>query len=255
MHHLAAFYESLALSANYAAMSGVADGGLPRNSADAYILPSNMQVIGAFGQGATLSRLQIQAPSLRNIAYPEINPVQETAVDPAVSNANFRPYMDAGPRMIMAEAFQTAGSNSNGAAAVDAVAGVWIAPRFLAAPPGMITTLVATASVTLVQWNWALGTLAFETVLAAGEYAVVGMAVQCDDAVFGRLVFPGNTNLRPGVLAFPAAGGAYKWDQFRVGNFGQFGTFVFNAPPQIEVFGHTAGAQTATVFLDVVKTR
>jgi hypothetical protein len=255
MHHLAAFRAQLAISANYAAIAGVADAALPINAAGQFILPSNMKVLGAFAQGGTLSRVQIQAPSLRSLAFPEINPIQETANDPAVTNANYRPFGDSGPNLMANESLALAGSNSSGAAVVEAVAGLWIAPRFVAAPPGPIYTLVATTTNVLVADSWTLSTLAFETVLAAGRYSVVGLAVVCDDANLARLVFPGATNLRPGCLVVPATGGNQRYDQFRVGNTGEFGQFEFNAPPQLEILGHTAGPEAATVFMDVVKVR
>lgn len=254
MHHLAAFYASIAQNSAYAALPGVADGALPRNGASQYVMPANMQVVAAFAQGVTTSRCQIQAPSLRNLAYPEVYPIQQSALDPTVTNAPIQLYGANGPRLLKNESLTLAASENNTGAS-PTFGGLWLAERFTPAPGGQIITLVATTTNVLVAQAWTLSTLAFETVLAVGTYMVVGMEIVCGDASLARLVFPGDTGMRPGCIAYESYGFAAKYNQFRVGNLGAWGEFEFNAPPQIEIFGGVAGSEAATVFLDVVKIR
>lgn len=253
MHHLAVFASDLAISAAYAQVAGIADGGLTRNSANLYIAPTNMRVLAAYVQGVTTNRAQLQSPSLRNLAYPEIAPIQITAVDPMVSQANFRKYYGNGPRLVMNEAFGIYASNSSGAAVSKTYAGLWLANQFTPSPQGQVTTLVGTSTNVLVVESWTLSSIAFETQIPAGRYSIIGCRIQCDDATFARLVFPGSTNFRPGVTVQADAGDKTWLDQFNDGSMGEFGQFDFNNPPQLEVFGHTAGSEAATVFLDVVK--
>lgn len=250
--HLAAFYSSLAQSAAYAQLAAVADGGLTRNSANQYIAPDNLRIMAAHVQGVTTSRAQIQAPSLRNLAYPEIYPVVQAARTAIPDAAGIRIYRDNGPRLLMNEAFGIYASE-NGTGASPTNAALLLGKKWMPAPPGPVITLVATSTIVLVDTAWVLGTLSFETQLAAGEYLVVGMDVVMDNANYARLVFPGSANWRPGCPVLDAYGEKTWLDSFRNGNFGSWGSFLFNNPPQVEVFGAAAGSTAGTFFLDVIK--
>lgn len=252
MHHLMAYYSSLVISSAYAQLNAVADGGMTRNAANQYVMPANMQAIGSHVQGVTTSAAQIQAPSLRSIAYPEITPIIQAAITAPPTLPAWVGYGSNGPRFLMNEAVGVYASE-NGTGASPTVAGLWISAGQEAAPPGQYITLVATIAVTDVAQQWTLSTPTFITQLAAGTYIVVGMGITGSGFNYARLVFPGQTNYRPGVLADAAVGNKQWRDQFRMGRFGTFGQFVFNSPPQIETFGHTAGAHTGNLFLDVLK--
>jgi hypothetical protein len=253
MHHLAAFRGTLGNGAIYAQVAAVADGGLTRNQAGQYIMPENMRILAANVRGVTTSRGQVQSPSLRNIAFPEIHPVSTGAVTTVPDQQSLQTYADNGPRLLMNEAVGINATNSNGAAVSLTVAALWLAPRLISAPLGMVTTLVGNATITTIVGEWVLGTIAFETQLAAGQYAVVGMSVTGINTNYARLVFPGQTNYRPGCIVDAADGDKQYRDPFRMGRSGLFGNFLFNAPPQLEVFGHTAASTPFAVFLDVVK--
>lgn len=252
MHHLAAFYSSLAQNAAYAQLNAVSDGALAQNAANQYIMPANMAVLGAYTQGVTTSQSQIQAPSLRNIAYPEIYPLVQAAITAPPTLAAWQGYGMNGPRLMMNEAVGVYASENNTGAS-PTVAGLWITDGFTAAPPGQQITLVATCTIVDVVQKWTLGTLSFVTSLAAGTYVITGMAVEGAGANFARLIFPGGTNYRPGVLVDAAVGNKQYRDQFRLGRFGAFGQFVFNSPPQMETFGNAAASHAYIVYLDVVK--
>lgn len=253
MFHLAAFRSDLAISASYAQLAAVADAALTRNAANQYIMPANMRVIGAHAQGLTISRAQIQAPSLRMIAFPEIYPTIIGALTAVPDQQGFCDYADYGPRLLQNEAVGVYGSNSSGVATSPTVAALMITERRIPAPQGMATTIVATTTNTTVLDNWSLSTLTFETQLAAGEYAVVGMVAIADNSSYARLVFPGASNIRPGVPVLDTYGEKQWHDNFRNGRYGLFGRFPFNNPPQLELFGSVAAATPATILLDVVK--
>jgi hypothetical protein len=252
MHHLAAFQGSIPLNSVYAQVPAIQDGGLTRNQSGQFIMPSNMMILGAHVQGTTTVRGQIQAPSLRQIAYPEIYPLIEAAPTAPPTLGAWQGYGAGGPRVLANEALGV-NCSEGGVLASPTAAALWIAQQLDQAPPGMQITLVADVTLTNVAFGWSLGTLAFETVLAAGTYTVTGMGISGAGALYARLLFPGQVNFRPGVMVDAAVGNKQWRDQFRLGRFGTFGQFVFNAPPQIEVFGNVAGAQTYAVFLDVIK--
>lgn len=255
MHHLAGFYSSLAISASYAQVLALADSALSQNTSGQYIAWDNLKVIAAYAQGLTISRAQIQSPSLRNVAYPEIYPAVIGALTAIPTLNGYQIYQDDGPRLLSQEAFGIYASNSSGAAVSPTMCGLWLADRITPAPPGPRFTIVATVTITTIAQAWAAGVLTFETQLAAGEYSVVGMECIGDNSMFGRLIFPGGTNIRPGVIVQEAYGNKGWRDMFRMGRIGEFGRFMFNVPPQLEVLGTAAAATPFTVFLDVVKTR
>jgi hypothetical protein len=105
----------------------------------------------------------------------------------------------------------------------------------------------------LVDSVWTLGTLAFETSLPAGEFLVVGASAIMDNANYFRLAFPGASGWRPGAPVFDVYGDKDWLDAFRVGNHGAWGSFLFNNPPQVEVFGAAAGSTLGTFLIDVLK--
>lgn len=197
------------------------------------------------------SRAQINTPSLRSIALPELYPVKITA-----ENGTNPPIV--GPlwntmRIPMNDEFGISVSRA-GAGAADSFAGIWFAPAFTPAPGGPVISLRATFTITLTAGTWVLGNLTFDQSLPYGSYAVVGMQVTCGDAMLARLSFPGNTQYRPGVPVVETYGSYVNPQVFRNGQFGLFGVFNSTAQPSIEVLGHTAGAETGTVLLDIVKT-
>lgn len=253
MFHAAAFYGSLPISSIYAQLPAVADGGLTKNAANLYIAPVNLVILAGHAQGVTTSRCQIQAPSLRNIAYPEIYPIVQSIRTAIPDVPGIRIWKERGPRLLQNEAFGLyASENGTGASPTNGL--LLIGDRLVPAPPGPIITLVATSTIVMVDQQWTLGTLAFETQLAAGEYTVVGFEPIVDNANYARLLFPGGTNWRPGCPVMDVYGDKSWLDSFRVGNFGSWGSFVFNNPPQIEVFGAAAGSTPGIYMLDVVKT-
>jgi len=104
-------------------------------------------------------------------------------------------------------------------------------------------------------YNWTIGTITLDQTLPFGRYGVIGMACVCDSAYAARLVFPQNTSMRPGVVPGTAIAN-YDYRQImRAGRFGLLGTFDQTAPPQLEVLGEAAGAQTPAVYLDLVELR
>lgn len=252
MFHAAAFYSSLTQAAAYAQLAAVADGGLTRNAANLYIAPANVVVMAAHVQGVTVSAAQIQAPSLRNFAYPEIYPTVVGARTAIPDNAGYQVYRDRGPRILLNEAFGIYASEGNvGASPTNGC--LFIADRFVPPPMGQIITVLCTSTIVLVDTQWTLGTLAFSQQLPVGNYAVVGMQCIMDNSNYARLVFPGASNWRPGCPVADAYGEKDWLNAFRVGNMGWWGEFPFNNPPQVEVFGAAAGSTVGTFLLDLVK--
>lgn len=251
MFTLAAFYESQTNGVTYDALASVADQALTQApSSGGYILPSNHKVIGGHVMGVNLSAARINAPSLRSFILPELYPTAAAAA--VVTRQPFVDLSQQGVTILRNEAFYVETSRG-GTDAQPVSAGLWLQERFIQPPAGPIFTAVATFSSTLIAGAWTTGVLTFNQTLPAGEYAVVGMDTIVGDAVFSRLIFPGQSYTRPGNVVELAYGSFIQPAYFRNGRMGLWGKFISTAIPQIEVFGLVAGAESGTAYIDLVK--
>jgi hypothetical protein len=139
--------------------------------------------------------------------------------------------------------------NSDPAAAAAHYGLVWLADGPIAPVGGRIYTLRTTAVVAQAVATWSSGVLNFTQDLPPGRYQLVGARVRSTDGVAFRLIFPGYS-WRP---CGPVVNDIGDRDamHFRYGNLGVWGEFEHNLPPQLEMLGGTAAAQTA--LLDVIK--
>jgi hypothetical protein len=249
MFHFLAFGGLKTDSTLNEAAPGVVDQGWTLNAQNRYIFPSRMKVFAAGAMNDTITRARINAPSLRNTGLPEIYPTtvsDDPAALPLVA------YFDQdGPEVQATEAVGI--DTSNGASTVDRIhAWMCVRERKFPLPSGRRLTIVGTSTQTLLLDAWTAGTITLDQDLPFGTYAVIGMACVCNDAWGARLVFPGYTNWRPGIPNAMAYAGQDVGQLFRSGRQGMWGQFVSTQPPQLELIGNAAGAETATVFLDLV---
>lgn len=252
MHTLAAFYSALSGTLTYQSLAGVLDQSLTLSANARFIFPAQQKVLGGLVLGTGLTAARHDAPSMRNLVLPEIYPTIVGAVVP--DNPNYLDYMGTGPGVLTNEEYAIDASHT-GAGPDDVFAGVWITPQFVPAPAGPSYTLVATATPTLVKGAWVNIAMTFNQTLPAGEYTVIGLQVICTSGLFARLVFPGQNQFRPGCIVNPTYGQSQRTLPFRNGNAGLMGRFQNTAQPSIELLGVAAGAQTATIMIDVIKTR
>lgn len=251
-HTLVAFYESIANATVLGEINGVPDQSQTFDSSLRLQAPYNATVLAAYAMGINATAFQLDAPSLRSFLLPNIYPANPTADVRTLDGPVF--WGDRGPRLLKSEGVAPLVSRG-GADAQPCIVGLWLRDAPKPVPAGTITTVIATAAPTIVAGSWVFGALTFAQTLPAGRYAVVGMAVVCNDATFCRLVYPGAGGHRPGVVVQDAYGDLPTDDRFRYGRMGHFGEFEHNAPPSVETLGDTAGAETATVYLDIVKIR
>lgn len=250
MHTLAAFYASITNGTALGPVAGVADQSLVADSGNRIQVPGPWQLLAGFALGANLSRVQVNAPSFRGTILPEVFPSQAAAAIPSVSQPDL--WLQNGPRFAGGDYFIPQVSRA-GADAQPVTVLTWIGPAFAPAPQGRIYTLYGTVTPTLTAGTWVLAAPVWDQQLPVGNYHCVGMAVVANDAVACRLVFPGGAQYRPGVVTHPTYSSLICGDPFRMGRFGHYGTFAYNAMPQIEVLGLAAGAEAVSVFLDLVK--
>jgi hypothetical protein len=252
MHNLIAFSSSIVNGSVYAQVLGAPDQSMPMDSANRFIMPGPWQMLAAHAAQANLTAARVNSPSLRGMFVPEIYPGR-VAATPGNTNGPIT-FHGRGPRLVQNEGVEV-DISAGGAAAAQAFCALWVAPSIVPAPQGAVYTMPATATITAALGVWAFGTLAFSQTLPAGRYAVVGLGVVAANTMYARLVYPGVSNFRPGVVVQGTYGDQPIDDYFRYGRMGSFGEFESTALPQLEVFGTGAGAAAPTAYLDLVKVR
>lgn len=249
MFHLLAFAGVKTDSTANEAAPGVVDAGWNLNAQNRFISPQKLKVVAGSVMNDTITAARINAPSMRNIGLPEIYPTT-VSDDPATSPA-IAFWGENGPEIQQGEAFGV--DTSNGASTVDRVhAGLVVRGSFDQVPAGKRTTITGTSAQTLLLDGWTTNTITLTQDLPYGTYAVIGAHVVCNDAWAFRLVFSGVQNWRPGGFATMTYGQFDQRELFRAGKMGQWGQFITTNPPQLDLIGNAAGAETATVFLDLV---
>lgn len=245
------FTAAQAAGATNVALGAVADQSITVSSNARFILPQRMKARAGLAVCANLTAARINAPSLRSFILPQIYPGNVGAT--VASPVEVADWGTNGPVIQANEELAIETSNNAGAAVV-ASAVLFLTDGNDPNPAGPYSTLVATAAVTLVAGQWVFSQLVFDQVLPTGEYTVVGMRASCPNGLAARLVFPGQTQWRPGCVTDNAYSGKQIRTPWTTGLAGVYGKFRNTAQPGVEVLGLVAGAQTLTCFLDLMKT-
>jgi hypothetical protein len=247
MFHLAAYNASIAQN-SLLALSLVFDEHWTPNSAGAALLPYDCDIKAVFGIGVTLNRLQLNAPSLRRVIYPEVDPIEIGATVPAYPKLQLYDPMHQ-PHVIMNEGLQPfAQQGSVGAETEHCL--IWAEPQEEQAPNGLLYTFRFTGTIAGVSGAWAGGAMTPVDTIPQGKYAVVGMSIVGANLLAGRLLFYGG-GPRPGVMASNANGNG-EWNWMRHGRAGLFGYFTNTTVPLLQVYAVGANA-AQTVWLDLIK--
>lgn len=245
--------EALAGALTNEQLDAVTDQLFPQITASLrYILPRPMKPSWVVCGGTGVTGARFNAPSLRNLFLPAIYPVN--VATPMNQTRAFVHHLGPYAPFIQANEEFTVELSHTGAGPDQAYAVVALDDGLNNRPPtGPRFKALATATQTLVAQAWTFSNLTFDQVLPSGRYEVYGIQVICNDAIAARLVFPGQNNYRPGTIAFETFGQDFSV-ALTADDAGEFmGEFFNTATPGLEIFGDTAGAETATVFLDLVK--
>lgn len=251
MHNLIACYANVAQNAALTNLTPVTDSVVTVQNSR-FIFPFNAQIGALLGNIESGSRMRINTPSMRAVCLPEVYPVKISAENGA--NPPIQGPIWGTISIPMNDEFGIDVSRA-GAGAADCFAAIWYSQQFTPASRGPVFTMRCTVTIVLTVGTWVVGNLTFDQSLPYGRYEVIGMDVNCGDAMFARLVFPGGTAYRPGVPALETYGSYVNPQMFRNGAFGSFGQFDSTAQPMLEILGHTAGSEPIVVLLDLVKIR
>lgn len=244
MIHLAGWSEDFD-SASLVNLAALADDALTVLNDDLQI-PELNRILAVYALGPSVTRVALVAPSFNNGLQPEVAPIDVSAEPTSPTPwQDFRQHpMD----MVVGERMRAQAAEDG--ATTRATVLIWLSDGIQAVPNGPVKSVRFTATITAVASAWTAGAITLTEELPVGSYAVVGM--RCEGATLqaARLIFTG-LNWRPGCIGYDAVGDA-ELPAFRYGGFGEWGRFIYNQQPRLEVLAVTTdSAQTG--WLDLVK--
>jgi hypothetical protein len=238
MFHLAAYTSASTLAASPNAMTGLVDPVLTRSATSAlYILAKRMQLMWALGISASIARVQLTSPTLRQVNSPYMRPINLGAAP--VAGVEVAWY---GDQPLNLPALEELGPLISVTAAGPEQSFLLLAMTegTTPAPAGPVLTARATATFAAVANTWTLGTFTLESALPSGMYALVGSEHISATGIAHRFAIPGQVQ-RPGSVSQSANGRITDW-RLLSRRMGVFGTFLNTAPPQLEVLCTAADA-------------
>lgn len=250
MIHTAAYYASANPAGALTLIAAVADQSIFTSGNDVRVPTGLNQLLGEAALSAATGPLygQVQSPSLRTLANQDVKPIAAAAKFGATDQVQWH---GKNPRQLeTAESINFAIQATGGAAAAN-YGLIWLGDGPVNETKGKVFSVRATGSAALSAGAWVNTALAFDTVLPAGSYQVVGLRAEGANLIAARFSFVGQ-GFRPGVAAEPSSATNY-FRMFRSGYVGVYGQFDVDQPPTIDCLGATDTSQEFV--LDLIKVR
>lgn len=246
--HMAAYTELLGTTAN-TDIDALTDDII--TITNAHFQPQrDYDLVFAHVQSATLNRVRLVSPSMRQITVPFIRPITLAtlpATDPNVADYRSNPF-----RIRALEEFAME-ATSDIAMGTERFTGlVGLSSGLTPMPRGDVYTFRGTSTTAAVANTWTTLTTTFADILPAGSYVVVGGDYVATNAIAFRLNFE-NQIERPGGLGFATLGLRSHW-MFYKGGLGIWGMFTSTRNPIVQVLNNAADA-VHTIHLDIVRVR
>lgn len=246
MHHLLAFAGSVAQNAVLANVPAIVDQYATQFNSTTYTVPRTMRILRSYAMGDAISQVRFDSPLLRMIGPPQIQPI-DVAVEPSTLPP-VNKYDKNAMLLVQNDPLGMLASRA-GSGAANVYVLHWLSDVIPPQVNGPTIAIRAAFTATLTVNSWVAASLTFDQQLPPGKFRIVGMSAVCGDLLAARLNLP-NTPERPGCLA-QDLDSQWDWEWFRRGNFGDYGEFESYSPPTVELLGHTAGAETGFIWLDV----
>lgn len=250
MFSLQAFASTTNIGTTLTNMVPVSDPTLAISGNFAFV-PTLNQLIGVYGLGANLLRVQLSTPSLLSNVPLDVTPIDTNnlPMNPSpilMFNSDPIPLVVDEPLQVLATATQ--------AGASDGEVFIFTADGVQAPVTGPIIRCRATTVTTGTKDAWLNSSLTLTNQLAEGSYNLVGARIEGSHVKAARFVFPGASNsTRPGMIASQFKYSTRDEDPFRNGNLGVWGTFSNRVLPTVDTLCDGTG-ETATLILDLIKT-
>jgi hypothetical protein len=238
MAHIYAFAGSVSAGASDVAIPPVI-GTAEYVQNNRLVLQSDQFLLWAYFQGANLTRVRIDSPSLRTQILPRFPYFKRGTApgdQPPVNDLAGYGFVLRGREEIAVQTSNNLGTGTEKHYAVICVSGTGVgspsAPEFW---------LRATGNTTLTADAWTLVPLTFEQTLPAGRYRIVALIVRSATGIAARVIIPGMGD-RPGTLCINNIGDEPNRFLQRHA-YGDYGTFDSVALPSLEILA--SGADTS----------
>lgn len=248
MFTLLAFDSSIATGSVLVDCKSIVDQSQTQ-SGDGYIIADPLnKIVAAYGQGASLTRLQLITPTLALLNDPDVLPLDLAA--PTAGSAPLMVKFFDSPRTMKATETLTAQVIQSSAGALQEVVGVWIADGPPKPVAGEIMSVRWTGSTTLTANAWTIVVPTLSQNLLPGKYQIVGARCKSATGVLFRMVVQGYAP-RPGGICV-TIDNAKDAEGQRYGGWGVWAEFVSTLIPNFELLA--TGADTAqSGILDLIK--
>lgn len=245
--HVAAWYDTQAGAVTNNAMATVTDPILT-TSTTYFLMPSQAQLLAAYGFGPTATRFRLNTPSLRYVGLPSMVPFNISATVPSPLNG-FRSFNNP---IVLPKVDTVTMESTDTAADTTAVIAILGMTAYRPVPGGKVYRLRGTAAIAGIVGSWANGPITMDTTLPQGVYSVVGMVVYAPTCLAARLSVPG-ASWRPGCI--PQQAHSSNPDPvFTNGTLGEFCRFENANIPNLDILVGLGGASASQeVFLDVIR--
>lgn len=245
--HLVSYFSSITNSSSLQQVTCYSEQPTPTRDNN-YLVGSYRNLFGIAGFGTTLTRVQMQAPSLRSTFQKEIKPFANAAAGAGALTplAFFRDtplQLDLGEELA---AYATQGSAGNETEAIFA----FVADAAIQPVRSKILTVRITGTTTLAANKWTQFNFTFDQSPPPGRYQIVGGRMKSAGAVAWRVVFV-DLPQRPGHQACQSDL-ANDPPYSRNGDLGSWGEFNTYTPPAVDIWSVSADT-SETGELDLVK--
>lgn len=247
MFHLCAYSESQDTSGVLTNVAAIADPSMTVSGDNIQVPNYASNLMGVYAIGTTITRAQLQSPSLRRLVNKEIFPVRANAT--ADDDQRLDMFQDNPYQLDVSEQLQALVAEGAAGAERETVL-VWLSDGPIAPVGGDIVTVRVTAAQTLATYQWTNAALTFDQVLPVGRYAIVGAEFISAGLLAFRFLFQGSTP-RPGYLGGQTVGYIARGPA-RYGKLGEWGEFESTTPPTIDFLSSSADTSETGV-LDLIK--
>lgn len=248
MLHMIAYGGALsATSTSFQNLPGIADPTVTVSGNIIYV-PTISNLVGEFLIGASVSRGELRAPSILDLAPLDVSPVNASATpsNPTVYSPHYtEPFKLVPTEGLQAYAINSSSTTDKQSIIVELSDGA-VAP---VAPTECFTTR-ATFTVPSGNYSWQNAALTFDNALPVGTYDLIGARVEVANGIAARF-YPNGGTFRPGVTVRQSKSDLDVPFERRGGK-GVLFTFNQLTPPTIDLY-HNGATGTGVVFLDLVK--
>lgn len=245
--HLCAYVENQDTGGVLTPVAALADPSMTVSGDNIQIPDYAPYLAGVYALGTTITRAQLQAPSLRRTINYEVYPVN-VGIEPL--SPPVKPIMLRNPIPLDPGEQMQAYLSEGVAGAEYGVVLVWLSDGEITPAEGEIYTVRVTNATTLTAYTWTNVALTFDQVLPVGRYAIVGASFSSAGMLAFRFLFQGQT-ARPGGLGSDAVSDIPA-DGQRFGGWGIWGEFHSTTPPTVDVLSISADTSTTGV-IDLIK--